>query len=420
MPDFADFAAKESTSVQAHNPIATLLANADKIDPASYTKWYEIHKRNSLSDFKMEGYILAFAIVLFTIHFYGVRANRRRAAKWAEVHAPVMQKEYALVGFGPKQATIADAEGAGLARTLDGAAAVKVIKEKSLSSFVSYCTGRQNVAFVDVELTLLKRYNPIVLAIEYLGSFLMESIEHPVEMIDAVMYPFDGQEARTVPGLLPGTKELNTKSHYDNFVFAIVNKDVMKKLRDDRFDLSITSTKDHPKLPIWATVMSEAHEITEAMLTPELISAVESAGDNFEHLIITDQPINKPEVVEECVSKKRVYLSMKLPSSDEGYAACLPMFEYFLSITDRLVEKAHWTNLINKKLNATREVQKNKLQKIIDAEKEEEHKLEREKIKKIKRDAELKKLSAKDQKKYLEKEKEREMKKSMKRGTVKG
>ena len=82
--------------------------------------------------------------------------------------------------------------------------------------------------------------------------------------------------------------------------------------------------------------------------------------------------------------------------------------------------RSHWTNLINKKLAATREVQKNKLQKVIDAEKEEEHKLERERIKKIKRDAELKKLSAKDQKKYLEKEKEREMKKSMKRGTVKG
>lgn len=370
----------------------------------------------------MEGYVLLAAAVLFTIHFYGVRANRRRAAKWAEVHAPVMQKEFALVGFGPKQASIDDAAGAGLARTLDGSFGSKSLKEKSLSSFVSYASGRQNVAFIDVELTLLKRYNPIILAIEYIGSFLMESIEEPVEMVDAVLYPFDGKEALTVPGMLPSTKELagTGNSHYDNFVFAIVNKDCMKTLRDERFDLSITSTKDHPKLPIWATVMSEAHEITEAMLTPELISAVKSAGENFDYLIVSDQPINKPVAVEECVSKKRVFLSMKLPASDEGNTACLPMFEYFLTITDRLVEKAHWTNLINKKLHATREVLKNKLQKAVDEEKNEERQIEREKIKKQKRDEELKKLSAKDQKKYLEKERERELKKSMKKGTVKG
>lgn len=387
------------------------------------TKWYEVYKRNSLSDFKTEGYIILAAAILFTIHFYGVRANRRRAAKWAQIHESAMQKEFALVGFGPRQATIDDAAGAGLSRTLDGAPGAKVIKEKSLNSFVSYATGRQNVAFVDVELTLLKRYNPIILAIEYIGSFLMESIEQPVEMIDAVLYPFDGKEAITVPGMLPGTKELagTNKSHYDNFVFAIVNKDCMKTLRDERYDLSITSTKDHPKLPIWATVMSEAHEITEAMLTPELIAAVESAGDkNFLHMIVSDQPINKPEAVEECVSKKRVFLSMKLPSSDEDYAACIPMFEYFLTITDRLVEKAHWTNLINKKLAATRDVLKHKLQKAVDEEKNEERNIEREKIKKAKRDAELKKLSAKDQKKYLEKERERELKKSMRKGTVKG
>jgi hypothetical protein len=100
----------------------------------------------------------------------------------------------------------------------------------------------------------------------------------------------------TVPGQAPGAHELrkDTKSSYDGFVSAIVNKETMKQLRDDRYDVSITTTKDNPKLPVWATVMSESAEITDFLLTPELIKAVEEAGELLNHLIITDQPIDQP------------------------------------------------------------------------------------------------------------------------------
>jgi hypothetical protein len=40
--------------------------------------------------------------------------------------------------------------------------------------------------------------------------------------------------------------------------------------------------------------MSESAEITETLLTPELIQAIEQAGNDFEFLIVTDQPIDKP------------------------------------------------------------------------------------------------------------------------------
>jgi len=84
----------------------------------------------------------------------------------------------------------------------------------------------------------------------------------------------------------------------------------MRILRDERYDISLTTTKDHPKLPNWATVMSESAEVTEVMLTPELIKAVTDAGEDLECLIITDQPIDAP--------KKYVYCSLKqLPSLNE-------------------------------------------------------------------------------------------------------
>jgi hypothetical protein len=171
-----------------------------------------------------------------------------------------------------------------------------LLKEKSPQEFATYATGRQNVAFLDANLTLLKRYNPLTLIAEWALSMFFDSIPAPFERMEAILYPFDGREALTVPGQAPGAHELrkDTKSSYDGFVWALVNKDTMKQLRDDRYDVSITSTKDSSKLPNWATVMSESAEVTDFLLTPELIKAVEDAGELLEHLIITDQPIDQP------------------------------------------------------------------------------------------------------------------------------
>ena len=92
-----------------------------------------------------------------------------------------------------------------------------------------------------------------------------------------------------------GEEKKVPNSSFDGFVWAIVHKDMMKRLREDRYDLSLTSSKDHPKLPIWVTVMSENAEITETLLTPELIKAINDAGDNFEALVVTDQPMDQPK-----------------------------------------------------------------------------------------------------------------------------
>ena len=172
-----------------------------------------------------------------------------------------------------------------------------ILKEKSLFEFASYATGRQNVAFVDVKLTLKKRFNPIITFIETTVGFFWDAFVTPEDTCEAFLYPFDGKEALSVPGM-PGAAELKaqgSKSTYDGFVWAIVNKERMKKIRDERYDLSITVTKDNSKLPAWLTVMTESAEITDAMLTPELIKAATEAGEDLDYLIITDQPVERPK-----------------------------------------------------------------------------------------------------------------------------
>lgn len=269
-----------------------------------YTKWYRVWERASPSDFYAEAIILPFVIVIMGLHLWGRRANKRKAKGWITAHAPVLEKEYALVGFGGrKEPTADDVQSSGLAKAVtsdDLVIPAELFKEKTAQEYVTYATGRQNVAFTDFKVSLFKRYNPATLLVEFILGFLFDSIRAPAERMDATTYVFDGREKDLVPARSQQQKdsiEAQAKSKssiYDQFVFAIVHKDLMKSVREDRYDISLTSTKDHASLPAWATTMSESAAITDQLLTPDLIKAVEKAGDALEYLLVTDQPIDKP------------------------------------------------------------------------------------------------------------------------------
>jgi hypothetical protein len=406
--DFADFAGAPDPVPEAAPGVGTPTGTAAVPTTVPFTKWYNVHERHSLSEFKSEGYIIGIAAFIFLLHAFGARRNRSKAKAWIRAHAPVLNKEYALVGFGAVPTVDADIKPDSL------------IKEKSLFEFASYASGRQNTAFTDIKLTLQKRFNPMVTFAEYLFSFIFEgSMDPPSDYVEVFTYPFDGKEQQTVPRLPASAEIKEGKSAYDAFVWAVVNKSSMQKLREKRYDVSITSTKDTPKLPNWLTVMSESAEITDTLLTKELAAAIENLGDSFEYLIISDQPTDKPTTLDEARTLKRIFLKYRLPS-DNNYDSILPLFSYFLRIPDILVESAHFRPEVTKKVRATREGLLKDLKKVAEEEKNEERQLEREKAKKAKRDADLKGLDAKAQKKYLEKEKEKEMRKAAKKQTVRG
>ncbi|GAP89618.1 putative duf1682 domain protein [Rosellinia necatrix] len=404
--DFADFAEAPQPAALPFQPVTDGLANGGAVPTAlPYTKWYNVHERHSLGEFRTEGIILSVIAFICTLHFIGSRLNRSKAKAWAKAHTPLLTGEFSLVGFG------------GLAISEDESD--KVLREKSLFEFASYATGRQNIAFMDVKLSLMKRFNPFVLIPDYIIGFLWEGYPSPEDSVGATIYPFDGREAQIVPGI-PGAAELrskDTKSTYDGFVWAIVNKSQMKELRDERYDVSITFTKDHAKLPIWTTVMSESAEVTSALLSDELVDAIEKAGELFDYLIITDQPLEKPKTMDEATPRKRIFLKYRLPSSN-NYDNLLPLFSYFVRLPDQLASAAHFRNEVMRKIRSVRDENMKQIQKAAEDEKAEERALERDKARKAKRDAELNALDAKAQKKYLEKEKEKELRKAAKKQTV--
>lgn len=291
------------------SPVLAVTGTAQAALPTSasevtFTKWYRVWERTSPSDFYQEAIVFPFILFVVGLHVWGRRKNRRIAKGWSQAHAPVLEQEYALVGFeGRKPPTIEEVQSSGLAKATSAdeeGVADNVLKEKTAQEFITYATGRQNVAFLDIKLSLFKRYNPLTFILELVLSFFLESVRAPSERMEATAYTFDGREKELVPLRSKQDQDAQDsrfkglQSAYDGFVWAVVHKESMRHLRDDRYDLSLTSTKDHAKLPIWATVMSESAEITDLLLTSDLIKAVESAGDDFEYLIITDQPLDKP------------------------------------------------------------------------------------------------------------------------------
>lgn len=244
--------------------------------------------------------ILPFILLIIIFHLWGTKKNRRKAKAWAQAHAPVLQNEFAAVGFGG----VSPPDNAGWVHADRSAFQVSsselvspdsILRENSPQEFASYATGRQNVAFLDLTLKLVKRYNPVIFLMDHILSIFFESWPAPVERVEAVAYAFDGKEKELVPVPAGDTGALKVQnSSYDPFIWAVVHKNTMRKLRQDRYDVSMTQTKDNAKLPSWVTVMSESAEVTDTLLTPELIKAIEQADDAFEYLIISDQPIEKP------------------------------------------------------------------------------------------------------------------------------
>lgn len=423
--DFADFASDvpdPSPAPFSPNVKAGATLGGSQPTAVPYTKWYNVHERHSLSEFRNEGWIMLSIVVVVVLHLFGARLNRNKARSWMKAHVRPLASEFALVGYGGVAADVAEKEGDELIEALQQANESKgsaLLKEGSLFEFATYATGRQNVAFMDVKMTLIKRFNPFVSVPEMLLSFFIDSLPAPEDSVTAIIYPFDGKESMIVPSM-PGAAELrakDAKSGYDNFVWALVNKDRMKQLREERYDVSITYTKDHPKLPAWLSVMSESAEITDALLTPQLIDAAKQAGDLLDYIIVTDQPVDKPTTIDETTPRKRLFIKYRLPG-DNNYESLLPLFSYFLRMPDHLVQVAHFRAEVLRKVKSVRDEAVRQIQKASEEEKNEERALEREKLRKAKRDAELNALDAKAQKKYLEKEREKQMRKSNKRVTT--
>ncbi|KAK9369381.1 hypothetical protein V1509DRAFT_620621 [Lipomyces kononenkoae] len=329
-----------------------------------------------------EIWFFVIVVAFVALHVAGNSWNKRTATKWMKSQADALRSQFFQVGFDNSVTTMETSQ----------MPVSKYLKRVSPVDYVFYATGRLNISLVQGKISLLTRHNLIMLVLEYALSFLM-STEPPKDVVEFIAKPTDSD-----------------KSSYDGFVFAIVNKEIMKRVREDSYDLSLTKTTDHPKLPVSCTVMSESAEITETLFTPELLDAVKAAESVLQYLVISDLPVDRPKTVEEYVPTKRALLSVKIANTPEQERATTQLLNAFLNTIDFAVAKAHWRPEVARKLKATRDDEIRKLKKIAEEEKAEELAKQRAKEKKEQKQV-AGKLTAEEQRRAQTKEREKELRK---------
>lgn len=327
-------------------------------------------------DWSKEAIIFGSILVFVALHYWGSTANKNKVEGWIKSHREVLDAEFAQVGT---------------------TASTTFVKE-SPTVFASWATGRQNIDSLLATFTLKGRQNLITLSIEYVLGFFF-GLPAPADTIDITITP-------------------NKKAPISSFVFAIVNKEIMKRAREDNYYLSLTRTTDSEKLPVNFVFMSENPEVTNSFFTPEIAEAVQTSQNVLELLAVSDQGKSRPEKVEEVAPKPSLTLSLKFPSNSEEAAISAKLLQAAIRLIDLAAEKTLRPE-VARKIKATRESEVKKIVKAQEEEKAEELAQKKADEKREQRNR-IAKLSPAEQRKYEEKERKKEQKKLQKQQMVRG
>ncbi|KAJ7771391.1 hypothetical protein DFH07DRAFT_804199 [Mycena maculata] len=319
--------------------------------------------------FQKEAALLG-ALLFYALFFlYGRWINTRRATKWLEAHLPVLEQQFSK----PK----------------------RWIKD-GYSDFFNFSTGRRNVASLHAVFALIPRHD-----------FFQWAFQTGRTFIDLQYRPVDDLQLDFK--LLPGTL-----AH--DFVWAVVSKDELLSVKNDRWDLTFTKTSENPGLPSKFSVMSEFGDVTDGVLKAFPLAKVlenPKIAPYFRSLSITDQPRDRPtKPIQPDEREKHVILSLRAPppsrASDtvEIVATIFPFIDSLSKIALRPETKT--------KLKKMRDETEKDIKKEAERDKKEDEAEALEAKKAAKRKVEeerIAKLSAADQKKVLERERKRSIRK---------
>ncbi|OLL26633.1 UPF0674 endoplasmic reticulum membrane protein [Neolecta irregularis DAH-3] len=258
------------------------------------------------------------------------------------------------------------------------------------ADFQSFCTGRQNMSHVNIRVMLRPRQDILARMINFLSSSVFGTVN---------------VEDRVFIDIYPDS------SKYDGFVWGLGHKDCVQILREQRFDVGFARSVDLKEIGNWIVMFTESAEVGERVWTEELKRAVKESERVLEWVLISDQPEDEPNKPEyEC--RYRIQLCMKLSDQDSA------LVEALFKLVDHLVERCHFRPEVVKKLKASREDASKQIKKKY-AEGTDlavKRKVDKEKAEKER----LTRMSASEQRKFLEKKQDKVMKKAMNKRAQKG
>lgn len=331
-------------------------------------------QRLAINDWRLELFTLAFIFVYIVLYKAGDWYNGTLVTSFLGGLRGVFEENFFQYGVG------------------DG----KLYVKDNSESYSSYATGRENIAAVNVVIRLAPRQNIFIWIMELLFSFFTESVPAPKDRAEIVVTP---------------------SVDYENFISAVVSKLGMNEYRKLNYYLSLTRTADNDKLPESFVQMGEVAEFLEKTLTEKFAASFKLSMASFIRFVaFTDQPIEKPGAIRDLLPHRRVVISVNLVTGKEQLAQLSELLASVFEVIDQIADKT-----ITFKVDASRKVVKNreielgKIKKIQEAEKqaelaEEKAKLkreEREKIRNLSRDEQLK-----AEKKALEKKQRKAQRKT--------
>jgi len=314
---------------------------------------------------------LLFSGLLFYLAFflYGRWSNARKATKWLDAHLPVLEQQFSK----PKHWI-----------------------QDGYSDFFNFSTGRRNVASLHAIFALQPRHDFFQWAFQIGRTF-----------VDLQYRPKDDLQLdfKLLPGAL---------AH--DFVWAVVSKDELLSVKNDRWDLTFTKTTENPGIPSKFSIMSEFADVTDGVLKAfPLAKLLENPKivPYFRSLSITDQPRDRPtKPIQPNEREKHVILSLNAPAAAHA-ADTVEIVTALFSFVDSL-SKVALRPETKTKLRKMRDDTEKDIKKEAERDKKEEEAEALEAKKAAKRKVEeerIAKLSAADQKKVLERERKRSIRK---------
>lgn len=333
-------------------------------------------ERIKITDWRMEIITLTFTLVFIFVYKAGDIFNSRKVTKFLAGVKDVFEENFHQFGVG------------------DG----KLFVKDSAEAYSSYATGRENIAKVYLTFRLAPRQNIFLWFMESGFSFFTDSVPAPKDRVEIVITP---------------------SGDYENFISAIVSKLGMSDYRKFNYFLALTKTSDSEKLPESFVYMSEANEYQEKVFTERVLSSLSTNMASFvRYLAFTDQPNEKPEAIRDLLPRRRVVLSLHLPTSDQELKQTSDLLAATFDVIDQLSEKQiTFRPEAIKKIVKNRELEIQKIEKLQEEVKKEQEAEERAKLKRQEREN-FRNLSREEQMKAEKRAQERKQRKAMKKMKV--
>ncbi|EIW70044.1 hypothetical protein TREMEDRAFT_68451 [Tremella mesenterica DSM 1558] len=273
------------------------------------------------AEFKMEGLLFGIGGLYLLIYYLGKVINDRRAQSTISPFRSLLETQFERI------------------RPLVSASPAKRLL---------YATGRRNVLFLHATI-LFWPWHDVAGFIQHLGMIIFAPA-------------YDGSETITFEVTL-GRGEDGLQDGQGVGVWALVNKSILRTLRQARYDLTFPRlVESAPNIPITHVLFNEHSDCSDILLKTPNVGITELINDPvsakvLKYLLITDVSALKPQrgALPTKVKSRQVVLSVYKPSSKAQYAAVAGWVQVALNIADLLSKPNLVKAEVTRKLLRTRQ-----------------------------------------------------------------